>query len=185
MTQPSHLPYDPPATTPDKPKGRGRILLIGCGGSLLVALLGLGTCALVVTGGMAAGERDLGPVCERYLAEVAAGDYHTAYAEADSILHASATEKDFANLERGIHERTGAIRSKTFTSVQAGIDGQGRWSRLVYKAEFEKGPGTIRFDLRKRSDGWKIAGIFYNSAQLEQSIRSLLGKPSAPSAGDE
>jgi hypothetical protein len=134
---------------------------------------------------MAAGEKELGPVCDRYLSEIAVGDYRTAYAEADSVLRASTTEKDFANLERGIHERTGALRLKKVNGVQAGFDGLGRWGRLVYRCEFDKGPGTIRIDLRKRSDGWKVALVRYDSAQIEESIRSLLQKTGAPSAADE
>jgi hypothetical protein len=185
MTQPTSLPYEPPAAAPATRKKRGRFWLIGCGGALLAVILGIGTCALAVKGGMATGEKELGPVCDRYLNEVSVGDYNTAYSEADSVLRASTTEKDFARLERGIQERNGALRSKKVSAVQAGVDGQGRWGRLVYRCEFDKGPGTIRFDLRKRSDGWKITLVRYDSAQLEESIRSLLQKTSAPSAADE
>lgn len=183
MNQPPYHPYDPPAAAPpEKPRGRRRLWLIGCGALLGAALLAVGTCTLFVVGGMAAGEKELGPVCERYLNEVFAGDYHAAYTEADPALHASDTEEHFVSLERAIHERTGALRSKKVGSVSEGADGNGRWGRLVYTAEFDSGPGTIRFDLRKRSDAWKIVSVRYNSPQLEQSIRSLL--ESAPSVAD-
>jgi hypothetical protein len=185
MTQPAHLPYEPPAATPEEPKRAGRFWRFGCGGVLLAAVLGTATCVLAVRGGVAAREKEIGPVCERYLNEIAAGDYHAAYTESDSLLHASASEQDFANIERGIHERTGALRSKKVSGVQAGLDTRGSWGRLIYECQFDKGPGTIRFDLRKRSDGWKVASVRYNSPQIEESIRSFLQQTSAPPAADE
>ena len=186
MTQPSPLPYAPPAgAAPPRPRRRGRLLLIGCGGSLLAALLGLGTCVLAVKGGMAVGEKELGPVCDRYLNEVAAGDFHAAYTEADPTLRQSTTEEAFSRMERGIHERTGALRTKTINAAQAGVDGSGRWGRLVYKAEFEKGPGTIRIDLRKQGEAWKIAAVNYQSPRLEDSIRSFLEQTPDAAAADE
>jgi hypothetical protein len=158
---------------------------MGCGGSLLAALLGLGTCVLAVKGGVAASEKELGPVCDRYLNEVAAGDYHAAYTEADPALRESTTEEAFSRMERGIHARTGTLRAKTINAAQTGIDGKGRWGRLIYKGEFEKGTGTIRIDLRKQGDAWKIAAVNYQSPQLEESIRSFLANAPDAAASDE
>jgi len=177
MTQ-NDFPYAPPTTPAKAPRRWGRALMLGCGGIVLAGALGIGTCALAVKEGMSAGETELAPVTDRYLREVAAGDYHSAYSEADVEMQSATSEADFTSMIRGITEQTGALRSKEISAVQGGVDTKGRWARLAYKCEFEKGPGALRVAFRKRSDGWKIMGVSYDSPQIERTMRNALRKKS-------
>jgi hypothetical protein len=156
--------------------------MFGCGGVLLAGALGIGTCAIAFKEGMSAGETELAPVSDRFLREVAAGDYHSAYSEADVEMQSATSEADFTSMIRGLTARTGALRAKKISAMQGGVDTKGRWARLLYKCEFEKGPGALRVDFRKRSDGWKIVGVRYDSPQIEEAMQNALRKTSDASA---
>jgi hypothetical protein len=176
MTDPA-FPYEPPhvRAEPSKKSPR-RLWLVGCGGVLLCLLLAVGTCALLVKGGMAAGEREFAPACERYLSAVAAGNYHGAYAEFGRAMRATTSEEDYVSLDQGIHARIGKLRSKTVQSVQAGAGKGGRWGRILYQCQFEKGPGTLRMELRQEDGEWKVVGFNYDSSLLDEAMRALLRK---------
>jgi hypothetical protein len=173
MVQPSSSPYAAPVVPPTK-TSRARLWRLGCGGVLLAALLAVGTCALVVKRGIDAGESTFGPLCERYLSEVAARDYHAAYVALDPGFQATLKEADYVKLEDGIRKQTGAVRTKKIVSLQESANATGQWVNVTYSCEFDTGPGTIRFTFRKGDQGWKIAGFNYDSPKIEESIRSLV-----------
>jgi hypothetical protein len=149
---------------------------------LVCSLLGIGTCALLVTGGVVAGEKEFGPPSDRYFEKVSAGDYHGAYADFGAAMKASTTEADYIALDSAIHERFGKLESRTFQSVGAGTGAQGRWGRIVYTCKFEHGPATVRLELQEENHQWKVEGFHYDSPMLGQGLRDALLK-SAEDAG--
>jgi hypothetical protein len=131
----------------------------------------MGSCFLLFKHEMNAGERDFGPPCEHYFAKVQAGDYHGAYAGFSRVLRDRVSEDDFTVLDRGVHQRLGTLQSKTMNGVQAGANTRdGAWGRISYKAVFEKGPATVRFDLVKEGSEWKIAAVYHDSPLFKKTM---------------
>ena len=154
----------PPALEGEPKRGfRGVWLLWGCGGLVAASLLLLGSCFLVVKGGMAASERQFGPAVESYLAKVHAGDFRSCYRDFGQAMHDAVKEEDYLALEAGFQEKLGPLKSKKAQSFQSGVDVKGRWGRIVYACEFEHGKGTLTFSLRKTGDTWEIIELRYDS----------------------
>jgi hypothetical protein len=161
MITSSRLPYAPPSTA-TRTSGR-RVVLNALGAIGLSAVLGIGTCVAVGAEAVANGREAFDPVCRQYLRQVAAGDDHAAYGELDPSMQATVTEAELARLNAWFHTQEGDLRTAKVASVQQGFDNAVRWGQIVYACELEKGRATIRFDLRKRSAGWKIVGVHYDS----------------------
>ena len=166
---PLPLVQDPAAASPAGSEGgtkkglRAVWVLWGCGGVLAASLLLLGSCVLMVKGGMAASERQFGPAIESYLAKVRAGDYRGCYKDFGQAMHDAVKEEDYLALETGFQEKLGPLRNKKAQSFQTGVDLKGRWGRIVYACEFEHGKGTLTFSLRKTRDNWEINELRYDS----------------------
>ena len=175
-------PYEPPRdlAAPIKRGFRPAWLAWGCGGLLAVTLLLMGSCFVLYKQGMAAGERDFGPPCERYLVKVQAGDFQGAYAGLSDALRQRIKEDDLMAIERATQRTLGPLRSKTVSGVQAGATtSTGALGRIWYRGEFEKGAATIRFELRKEHGEWKISGLGYDSPLLEHMVLDALKEAGA------
>ena len=147
-------------------------LLWGCGGLVVAFLILLGSCVLMVKGGMAVSERQFAPAVESYLAKVRAGDFRGAYKEFGQEMHKTVKEEDYVALETGFQEKLGPLRNKKAQSFQAGVDGQGRWGRISYACEFEHGNGTLTIALRKAGDNWEIVQLRYDSPVFMEYLKA-------------
>jgi len=142
-----------------------------------MALIGL-SCFFMARKTMEVGEKDFAPTCERYFTQVATGNYRSAYADFSDEMHTATKEEDYVAFDQGIHELLGNLREKSIVHVMTGIDQKGRWGRIIYQGKFEKGEGTIRFELRKEGTTFKILGLNYESPRLVEAIKAQA--PPAP-----
>jgi hypothetical protein len=154
--------------------------LWGCGGALILfLLLGL-SCFVFVKSALKVGDTELGPACKDYLARVERKDLSGAYQLLGDAGKANLSQDQHDALIGGIMDRLGPIRSTEVQFVGAGTDLSGGWGRITYKAQFQSGPGTIRFELRKDHGQYKIIGVFFESPVLADAINKALSKPAAP-----
>jgi hypothetical protein len=172
MTTPVGLPYAPPSTESLAPRPGRRALLFVLAGIGLCGVLGVGTCAATLAGTVISGETSLDPICQRYLHALSAGDDHAIYADVDPAMKAVVSEGELTRVHTGFRAYQGELRSAKITGVHEGVDSEGRWGRLVYACDLEKGPATVTFDLRKRDAGWKIVAFHWSSPELEKAVQA-------------
>ncbi len=170
MPAPPPTPYQPPGAPAPPPRSKLlRNVSIGCGGLFLLAVLGIGSCALLTTG---VRDKELAPVAEAYFAKANDGDFHGAYAGFGTLMHQATSEADYISFDKGVHARLGKLQSKTILNTQAGFGTQGAWGVVVYQGHFEHGDGAIRLRFQKDAGVWKIAALHYDSPVLVDAIRS-------------
>ena len=170
MPDPAPTPYQPPGTQGPPPRSKLlRNASIGCGGLLLLAVLGIGSCALLTRH---VGDKELAPVADAYFEKANDGDFHGAYADFGPLMHNAMSEVDYISFDKGVHAHLGKLVSKTATGTQTGFGTRGAWGVVVYQGHFEHGEGKIRLSFQKDSGIWKITGIHYDSPVLLDAIRS-------------
>jgi hypothetical protein len=147
-------------------------LLWGCGGLVVTFLFLMGSCVLMVKGGMAASERKFAPAVDSYLAKVRARDYRGAYKDFGQDIHKAIKEEDYLALEAGFQEKLGPLRNRKAESFFSGLDGRGQWGRIMYECEFENGKGTLTITLRKTGDIWEIEELRYDSPVFNEYLKA-------------
>jgi hypothetical protein len=123
---------------------------------------------------MKVGDKEFGPTCSQYLARLDSKDFSGAYALMGDEGKQALSEDKHNKLMRGITERLGPIESKEVQFVHTGFDQSGRWGRIVYATKFRNGNGTIRFELKKTSNEYRVVGIFFKSPVLTNYIHETL-----------
>lgn len=173
-------PYPDPSLELAVPKSRPWLKWVawGCMGSmLLMLLLGL-SCFFMAKGAMKVGGNEFGPVCSRYLAKLESQDFSGAYALMGDEGKAAFSEEQHNTIMKGITEKLGPIQSMDIQFVHTGFDQRGRWGRIVYATTFQKGSGTIRFELKKKSGEYHVVGVFFESPVLTDFINKALSQSS-------
>ncbi|HEY2517922.1 MAG TPA: hypothetical protein VGI39_43930 [Polyangiaceae bacterium] len=160
-------PYDAPTAAPPRTP-RVRTLALGCGGTLLACVLGVGSCVLLTKG---VGDRELNPIADAYFAKAEKGDYRGAYAGFGAGMHAATGESDYVAFDEGVHARLGHLDSKKLIETQAGMGTGGGWARVVYDCHFDKGDAKVQFRFQKEGGQWKIDGLHYDAPVLTDALR--------------
>lgn len=160
-----------------KRKPWGKWIAWGCGGALGFLVLMAVSCVFMVKGAMKVGESNFGPACSAYLAKIEAKDFSGAYQLIGPDGKESLTEEKHNAVLGGITDQLGPVISKEVQFVSTGVDQKGTWGRMVYKAQFQNGPGTIRLELRKYSNDYKVIGIFYDSPVLAEFLNKAIARP--------
>jgi hypothetical protein len=139
-----------------------RLLVILCGSGLLaiVVLYSVGTHMMVARG------EEFQGACERYLERVQAGEYHQAYAELGRSMQERVSEDDYRRGEEHKRNRLGGLQSRRTIFADRGTDEYGNWGRIKYSCRFDKGRGSLRFDLRREDGDWKIVATDVDSTLL-------------------
>jgi hypothetical protein len=171
--------YLPPASEPPLERAGFRPiwLLWGCGGIALLLVLALGSCFLLAKGAMRAGQAEFEPACMRYITCLQARDADGGFALIGPEGQAKFTREQHAKLFQLVQQRLGAVKSMDVQFVQSGIDDHGRWGTIVYRTTFEKGPGTLKFVLRRSGEGYQIIGVFFDSPLFQDAINKALLAP--------
>jgi hypothetical protein len=148
----------------------------GCLGSVVIILVFLGSCFWAVVGATKVSEKEFAPTCAQYIEKFNAMDFHGAYTVMGDEPKMTFPESKHNAVMSGIFNKIGKIKSKNVQFVKTGFDQNGKWGKIVYRAEFEHGSGTIRFELRKSSSEYKIVGVFFESPVLTDYFNQVLSQ---------
>jgi hypothetical protein len=171
-------PYATPEAEMPEPKSKPwrKWLLWGCLGSTLAFVLLIGSCVLFVKGAMKVGENEFGPACAQYLALLESKDFSGAYELTGDEFKKVMTQDKHNALMSGIIGRLGPVKKLEVQFVQSGIDQRGKWGLIIYKTEFQNGPGTIKFTLRKVDGKFVVVGAFFDSPVLTELLNDTLSR---------
>jgi hypothetical protein len=175
---PAASQYAPPVASLDEPKRGFRAiwLLWGCGGLVILLVLTLASCFLFVKGAMKVGDKEFGPACAQYLEHFEAREFSAAWALMGDEAKEAIPEAKHNAIMAGIQSKLGNVKSMSTQFVQTGFDQKGKWGKIVYQAEFERGKGTIRFELRKQAVDYKVVGVFFESPVLTEYFNQVLSR---------
>jgi hypothetical protein len=88
----------------------------------------------------------------------------------DTSFQQATSKPQFDAIGKVINERLGALRSKTTTNCNVrSVNGQS-YADVAYKANFEKGAGTITARLRKQSGVWRLVSFNVQSPVLQAAL---------------
>jgi hypothetical protein len=112
------------------------------------------------------GRSTMGPYCVEYLEAVEAANYQKAYSLVGRLWKEQQGYEEFERFETHVRARLGAAGERTMTSVNIQSSGGVTMATVTYSAEFENGPCTIVFRLRKDEERWVVEGVKYHSDLL-------------------
>lgn len=149
----------------DEKKGRG-CFFYGC----LVSLGVFGLVMAALAGVYLYGTRSLAPYPEKFLSLVDSGDFKGAYDMVGDGWKKQMTLEQFTEFEKSMKDALGACQSKTMDGVAVNSNNGVTTARLVFGANFAKGPAKLTFNMEKQGDEWKIQGLNYQSPLVAQKL---------------
>ena len=167
-------PYAPPVNEVEakKPRSLGKVFLFGCTGTVALCTLLIATCVV----SMESTKSKLGPECVKYIHLLEDKKYDEAYSRLGDEAKAEIPIEKHRAVMSGFIRTLGPTKYLEIQSVFTRVDPQGHWCRIIYKAEFEKGPGTIHFELRSYSGVYKINSVHFQSPILTDLVNETLSK---------
>ena len=156
----------PPPANSSPPRRKHGCFYYGCMLSVLAMLLGIGSCAVIVT----YGGSEMAPVCERFITDVEENKLPEAYAALGEKAKQSQSEDDFVAYMTQVKKALGPLVRKERTATGVFSRNGTTAGQIAYDAGYQKDQATLSFGLEKIEGKWIIQSINIDSKAIRDTL---------------